>query len=294
MQQNEVEALLNERPQVLDGATGTELEHRGISTALPLWSASALWEHPEIVREIHADYARAGADLLTANTFRTQRRTLARAGRGNEAESLTQDAVTLAREGARTVQQAPRVLGSAPTLEDCYRPEDVPEPAVLAREHREHAENLARAGVDAILIETMNCIREARAAIDAARAVGLPFLVSFVCWDGAHLLSGEPLQDAISQIADSKPWAVAVNCLPLSNTAPCINTLAASGLRFGAYANLGEPADESGFARSADCSPARFAYHASAWIAAGASVVGGCCGTTPAHIEEISRRLRAD
>ena len=69
---------------LLDGATGTELERRGVRTALPLWSAPALLEHPEIVEQIHADYAAAGAELITANTFRTQRRTLARGGLGEK------------------------------------------------------------------------------------------------------------------------------------------------------------------------------------------------------------------
>lgn len=66
---------------VLSGACGTELERRGAATPLPLWSAAALLEAPDLVREVHRDHVRAGADVVTANTFRTLRRTLARAGR---------------------------------------------------------------------------------------------------------------------------------------------------------------------------------------------------------------------
>jgi S-methylmethionine-dependent homocysteine/selenocysteine methylase len=292
MQQTEVRARLSAGPCVLDGATGTELERRGIPTQLPLWSAAALWEHPRALAEIHADYARAGVDFLTANTFRTQRRTLARAGRGDQAGLLTAAALRLAIEGASAARRAPLVLGSAPPLEDCYRPQDVPAEDALVREHRTHAENLAAAGADAILIETMNCIRESVAAVDAARAVDLPFLVSFVCWDGATLLSGEPLDAAIEAISGSAPCAIAVNCLPPSNTTACIEVLAASGQPFGIYANLGEPDDASGFARSEDCTATAFAAHAEEWVSAGASLVGGCCGTTPDHIREVVRRIR--
>jgi S-methylmethionine-dependent homocysteine/selenocysteine methylase len=293
MQQNEVKARLQAGPCVLDGATGTELERRGIPTGLPLWSAAALWEHPRALFEIHADYARAGVDFLTANTFRTQHRTLERAGRGDQAGCLTAEALRLAIEGAGTATRVPLVLGSAPPLEDCYRPRDVPAEDALVREHRMHAENLARAGADAILIETMNCIRESVAAVDAARAVGLPFLVSFVCWDGATLLSGEPLEAAIEAVSGSDPCAIAVNCLPPSNTTSCVEVLAASGLPFGIYANLGEPDDDVGFERSEDCTAEAFAAHAEEWISAGASLVGGCCGTTPDHIREVVRRIRA-
>ncbi len=294
MEQSELRARLGAGPCILDGATGTELERRGVPTGLPLWSASALWENPRALREIHSDYARAGVDVLTANTFRTQRRTLERAGRGSEAGLLTARAVALAVEGAAAAPKPPWVLGSSAPLADCYRPEEVPDEDALRREHGVHAENLALAGADAILIETMNCIRESVAAIGAARAVGLPFLVSFVCWDGARLLSGEPLEVAIEAIAASDPCAITVNCLPPSNVAACVEVMAASGLPFGVYANLGEPDEETGFTSNEDCSPNTFGAHASEWVAAGASLVGGCCGTTPDHLREIVRRLHRD
>ncbi|MCC6642745.1 MAG: homocysteine S-methyltransferase family protein, partial [Deltaproteobacteria bacterium] len=85
---------------ILDGALGTELERRGVPSALPLWSAHALLERPDLVRAIHAEYVAAGAEILTANTFRTQERTLARAGFGARAAELTALAVRLAREAA--------------------------------------------------------------------------------------------------------------------------------------------------------------------------------------------------
>ena len=119
---------------LLDGATGTELERRGASTALPLWSAPALRDQPELVEAIHADYAAAGVDALTANTFRTQRRALSRGGWGDQAGALTQRAVALAQRAAAAVAPERRVfvLGSAPTLEDCYRPDLVPDDATQA------------------------------------------------------------------------------------------------------------------------------------------------------------------
>jgi S-methylmethionine-dependent homocysteine/selenocysteine methylase len=275
-------------PLLLDGATGTELERRGVATPLPLWSAPALFEQPEIVEAIHADYAAAGVEILTANTFRTQRRALARGGLGDRAEAATRRAVELARQAAARAPDPVFVVGSAPPLEDCYRPDLVPDEASLAREHAEHADNLAAAGVDAVWVETMNSLREARAALRAARATDLPVVVGFVCWEGAQLLSGELLADAATAVAAEGADAVVVNCLPPSNVAACLAVLARTPLPFGAYANLGEP---GAAARSEECSPQGFAEHVAAWCEAGARVVGGCCGTTPAHLRAAARRL---
>jgi S-methylmethionine-dependent homocysteine/selenocysteine methylase len=287
--------LAGERTLVLDGATGTELERRGSPASLPLWSAHALVRAPELVAAIHADYAAAGADILTANTFRTQRRNLARGGWGDRALELTRAAVELARRAARGLagEREIHVVGSAPPLEDCYRPDLVPADAELRREHAEHAEHLAEAGVDAILVETMNSAREAAAALRAARATGLPALVSFACWDGAHLLSGEPLRDALAAVLPEEPAAVLVNCLPPSNVAACLPALRDSARPFGVYPNLGAPTDAAGLTRSEDCSPAAFAELARKWREAGANILGGCCGTTPAHIHTLAQDLRS-
>ncbi len=265
-------------PLLLDGATGTELERLGIPSELPLWSARGLIEAPETVLAIHRAYAAAGAQALTANTFRTQRRTLDAAGQGHRAGELTARAVALAREAAS--QHGIFVLGSAPPLEDCFHPERVPDDSALAREHAEHARHLVEGGVDAILVETMNTIREAVAAVRAARECEAPVLASFVPREPARLLSGEPLGEAIDAIAGLGPLAVGVNCLPPRAVPPCLGDLQRSGLPFLVYANLIGPGEER--------SPAEYAGCATDWIRAGARIVGGCCGTRPEHIRALS------
>lgn len=288
-----VERLRSAATLLLDGATGTELERRGVGTALPLWSARALLEAPGVVEEIHRDYVAAGAEALTANTFRTHRRSLARGGLGARSAELTRIAVELARRaaigaGGRRVW----VLGSTAPLEDCYRPDLVPGDASLASEHGEHARALAAAGVDAILVETMNTVREAAAATRAALATGLPVLVSFACDGEARLLSGEPLAAALDAVLPLEPRALLVNCLPPRAVPPCLPVLAGRGLPCGAYANLGAPDSSSGFKRSDDCTPEELAAHAARWLAAGARIVGGCCGTGPEHVRALARALR--
>jgi S-methylmethionine-dependent homocysteine/selenocysteine methylase len=277
-------------PLLFDGALGTELERRGLRSDLPLWSSHALLEAPEAVLQIHREYVEAGAETLTAASFRTQRRTLARAGLGDRARELTARAVALAREAAGS--RAVLVLGSAPPLEDCYRPDLVPDAGALAREHAEHARNLAEAGADAILAETHNCVREAVAAVRAARDVGLPAIASFACGPGARLLSGEPLAAALAAVLPLAPAAVGVNCLPPSRVPACLPALAASGVPFGVQANLGAPGAATGDPRAEDCAPAAYALQAQRWIVAGARFVGGCCGTTPEHIRAVAMQIR--
>jgi len=152
-------------------------------------------------------------------------------------------------------------------------------------------ENLAAAGVDLVLVETMNSIREAVAACQAARECGLPAMVSFVAGRAGEILSGESLESAAEQIQEEAPLAVLVNCLPPSSVDRCLATLAASGLPFGVYANLGEPEASGGFAPSEECNPEQWSDHTARWLDAGARLVGGCCGTSPGHIRAASERL---
>jgi S-methylmethionine-dependent homocysteine/selenocysteine methylase len=278
---------------LLDGALGTELERRGVPARLPLWSARALLERPEAVAAIHRDYALAGAEALTADTFRTGRRALAREGHGARAGELTRLAVALARSAAEAAPREVFVLGSQAPLEDCYRPDLVPDDAALEREHGEHAEALAAAGVDAILVETMNAAREAAAAARAAREAGVPFLASFACGASARLLSGEPLEAGLEAALRFGPIAVGANCLPPPALEACLPALARAGLPFLVYPNLGAPDAGGGFAASAAVTPERFGELARAWLAAGAAAVGGCCGTRPAHVAALARVLAA-
>jgi S-methylmethionine-dependent homocysteine/selenocysteine methylase len=162
------------RPLLLDAAMGTELERRGASTRLPLWSARALFECPELVLAIHREEVAAGAEILTANTFRTHRRTARREGLEGRSAELTRTAVALAREAAREAGRPVFVAGSLSPLEDCYRPDLTPAGDAIEREHALQAESLAAAGVDGILVETQNTGPGARVRRAMGRATGLP------------------------------------------------------------------------------------------------------------------------
>jgi homocysteine S-methyltransferase len=274
-------------PILLDGATGTELARRGIDVDVPVWSAGALVTAPDLVREVHADYIAAGAELITANTFRTHARNLSRAGLASRAAELTSLAVSLAREAAG---DCACVLGSQAPLEDCYSPHLVPPDAELQSEHRTMAHQLAKAGVDGILIETQNTIREAVTAARAAAQTRLPVLVSFVCGRDGRLLSGESLSAAVAAVLPLEPALLLVNCLPVDTVSLVLPELiSAAGSRpVGVYANIGYADERGQWVNTDNIDPKIYARHAADWLLQGARLIGGCCGTTPAHITALN------
>jgi S-methylmethionine-dependent homocysteine/selenocysteine methylase len=272
-------------PLVLDGATGTELERRGVATTLPLWSAAALVERPEVVEAIHRDYVEAGADILVANTFRTNPRTLLRAGRGGDGPPMTALAVKLARHAAPA---SVMVAASVGPVEDCYHPERVPDDFELRAEHAEMAACLRAAGADLIWIETMNTVREARAAAEAAATAGMPFAVSFVPREDGNLLSSEPLESAVAAVEPFEPLAIGLNCIPPRGLAKLLPQLRRTTSRpISAYAHINNPTPICGWSFSQALGADEYAEYVRQWLEAGANIVGGCCGTGPEHIRAV-------
>jgi len=281
----------------MDGAMGTELTQRGIATPLPLWSAQALLDSPDTVRSIHEEYIHAGADIVTACTFRATPRALAKVGKAAETERLVGRAVSLAREAAGRAGGSREVLiaGALAPLEDCYRPDLAPPPEQADREHAEQVVRLGRAGVDVILIETMNTIAEAKSALRGAKPSGLPVIVSFICRNEREILSGELLLDAVLAVEPFKPDAILVNCVPPEIVVGCLEELArTTRVPTGCYPNVGHADMASGsWTFDSIWTPDRFAAASAKWVARGAQVIGGCCGTNAAHIRALRLALPA-
>lgn len=288
---------LSQSPKlILDGATGTELNRRGVDTGLPLWSANALLTErdSQILQQIHEDYLRAGADIVTTNTFRTHRRALAPSGNFHRALELTRRAVEVARAAIASVhaESSKFVAGSISTLEDCYRPDLVPTDEELRAEHAERVDHLAQSGVDLILIETINSIREAEVMAELAAATGLPVVVSFVCNREGRILSGETLTEAANRILPLGVHALGVNCGPTPDLAkPLAELRQACGANFPliAYGNIGYADDEVGWVNTDSEDPKNYCQHAAHWDV---KIVGGCCGTTPEHIRQLKLELK--
>jgi S-methylmethionine-dependent homocysteine/selenocysteine methylase len=266
---------------VLDGPMGTELSRRGVDVALPEWSARALETSPQTVAAIHRDYAAAGATLHTANTFRTHARAV-----GTRWAELTARAIAIARD---SVPPGHLVAGSIAPLEDCYRPDRSPGLAARA-EHVEMARTLAALGVDLIVCETFPAGIEAAVAVEAAALTGVETWVALTAGPDGSLMTPAAMGAAARACAVAGARAVLVNCLAASRTLAYVMELAAVGVPFGAYANAGAEEEGIGWGDAVNDprSAALYAELAQSWVDAGATIVGSCCGTGPAHIERLS------
>lgn len=280
--------LVNGPPLLLDGGLGSELDRRGVDVSLPLWSARAVIEAPSTLLELHGAYAAAGADVVTTDTFRLQQRTLASAGVSQQSAELTTVAVHLAHAAVSAVATPVFVAGSMGPLEDCYQPSRVPDAEALDREHTEMARSLAAAGVDLIMVETINTAREAVAAARAALATGLPVLVSLVCDGEGKMLSGENPGRVAASLADIGVDGVLINCAPAPDLLRALRRIReVTDLPSGGYGNVGHADDEGGWVNTDAVDPKAYASHAATWLDAGARIIGSCCGTTPAHTKAL-------
>jgi S-methylmethionine-dependent homocysteine/selenocysteine methylase len=273
---------------LLDGPMGTELLARGVPTPLPGWSAHALDGAPDTVEAIHRDYAAAGAVVHTTNTFRTRRRVFP-----TDWERMARGAVALARNA---LGAGARVAGSIAPLEDCYRPDLSPaddDPDGTRREHAELAAVLADAGCDLLLVETFPHPGEALLALEAALATGLPTWLSLTPGYRADLLTPRNLAAAAHVGARRGAAAVLVNCVPVVRALEYVAALTESGVSVpvGCYANAGEADDRMGWSPASieQGAAERYADAAAAWVETGATILGGCCGTGPAHLAALRR-----
>lgn len=282
----------------LDGATATELRRAGIPVADPWWTTKALLTHRQrlVLQGVHERYLAAGAQVLTANTFRCNRRALSRMGLQDAGLGwMVHAAVGVALAARRAAGTgAVRIAGSVAPVEDCYRPELAPPDEVLREEHAWLATELVRAGVDLLVVETANSVREARIATEQGLLAGAEVWVGFAATAGARLRSGEPIAEAARSVRSAGASAVLVTCTPPALTAECLRAVrGAVDCAIGASPNV---EDRTGIAEGTDVdrmlstavTPDELAGHARSWrTELGATILGGCCGTTPEHVRAL-------
>ena len=282
---------------LLDGGIGTEILRRNVS-----WADHQLADRPELVRAIHEDYIRAGADVISTNSFQLCRRAFRDHFRDEahqrligapdldqRADRLLEAAVALAAEArARTAGNRPVAIAAAvTTLEWCFRPDLAPPPEQAAQEYAETFAVVRRAGADLVLLETVNSIREAAIAAEQARRAGLPVWVSFVCDEDGRLFTGETLGEAARVLQPLGVDALLLNCAPPPDITRGLEELAPSAqVPFGAYPHIGR-FDPPEWMFTDEYPPERLREIASGWYRKGARILGGCCGTTPAHIAAL-------
>lgn len=275
---------------VADGATGTMLYARGVF--LNRCFDELNLSNPSLVRSVHEEYVEAGADLIETNTFGAHRYKLGPHSLEKQVRKINAEGARLAREAAAGRAYVAGALGP---LGKPLVPFGNITAADATAAWREQAEGLVEGGIDLFLIETMPSLDQARAALAAVRAVSdLPAVVSVTFNEEGTTFYGDKPEDVVRVLEDLGVAVIGANCS--QGPQPMLETVqrmaaAAKTARLSAMPNAGAPAFVDGRYVYL-CTPEYMASYARRFLAAGVSLVGGCCGTTPAHIKNLVRSVR--
>ena len=295
-------------PLVIDGAMGTMLQQKGFAGNFDL----LVLTHPDAVADVHRQYLRAGADLIETDTFNAQALSLSGFGLTERVRDINLAAARLARsEADRMTALTPHkprfVAGSVgPTGHTCSLSPDINDPArrdisfdPLCAAYTEQMEALIDGGVDALLIETIFDTLNAKAALHAARCAmsrcgrTVPVMLSVTIADaGGRLLAGQTLEAFVATVSPYEPFSIGLNCsFGADQMKPFLRRLRTVWQGpVTAYPNAGLPNAMGQY----DQTPSAMAQAVVPFVAEGlADIVGGCCGTTPAHIHAIAEALEA-
>ena len=277
---------------LIDGATGTEIERRGVPQLENAWNGGGALSHPEIVRGVHEDYIRNGAEIVISNTFATHRHCLADAGPQEEArfEAYNRRGVELAIE-ARENMNAPDVLVAGGmsywSFIDRHPPLDV-----LGRNATEQAEIMADAGADLLRLEMMVDIDRMIVTLESAQSTGLPVWPGLSCMPDDKgtmcLYGGEPLIDALAEISKRNVPLVSIMHTEVEHVDGCLDVLDENWSGpVGVYAHTGDFIDNK-WIFDDTISPADYSRASKHWKERGVQVLGGCCGIRTEHIAAMA------
>jgi homocysteine S-methyltransferase len=287
---------------LLDGATGSELGRRGVNVSkgstlekLAVWSGTANIDAPLIVRQVHEDYLKLGADIIISNNFWTSRPRLGMVGLADQWEEYTRAGAELAIAARNSVNPEAYVAGGiAPPGEGDLRAEFVDQARVLAE-----------VGVDLMLAEYVGTIADCVTAVDACATAGLPVFLGVRHIRPSGLMQyDETLEDLGAALKGHPVDAVMLMCSRpegISAGLPCLRRAFAGPI--GCYANIGYDRNpQFGTKRGEQWhtidqetyGPQRYAEFARAWREMGAQIIGGCCATGPAHIAAIAPVVKGE
>jgi homocysteine S-methyltransferase len=289
---------------VLDGATGTELQRRGVAMDPAAWCGPASLHNERLLSEIHTDYIAAGAEVITANTFASSRLMLSPAGFGDQVEEINRRAVEAALRARDAAADADEVIvaGSISHMVPVARgtavvdPGTVPDEAAMAAAFHELAQILANAGCELIIMEMMYHPGRIRLALEAAQSTGLPIWFGISVRRGAdgRVVSFHQAEDlSLDEVTRLLP-AAGVDAAGIMHSGADLVTEALTSVRRHFDGPLMAYPD-SGYFEMPDwrfvdiISPDRFETFCRDWISGGVQIIGGCCGLTVEHVKASVR-----
>ena len=270
------------RPLILDGAMGSLLQEKKATSKTRVWSASANDEYANKVMNLHKEYIRAGADIITTNTFRTNPYTLLTTG-VTEITEKVEKAVKLAKLAKG--KSATLIAGSNPPAEDCYQIERTISQKDLEWNHKIHIDALMENGCDFIMNETQSHFDEIKIIAKYCGQNNIPFLMNFFFIDKPKLLSGENLSDAIDFVMNYHPLAIGFNCITFDVLEKAVARLKPE-INWGFYLNCGS-GNYTDKEITCAISPDHYAAEVKPYLKLNPSFIGACCGSSPDHIKKI-------
>jgi len=285
------EQLKADAPVITDGAWGTQLQALG----LPAGASPDEWNlsHPDKVRQVAASYVEAGSQIILTNTFQANRYALEKSGLADKTAEINRAGVRISREAAG---EKARVFASIGPSGKLLFMGQVSESELL-QTYREQAQAIASESPDAIVIETMSDLAEAKLALAAAKETGLPVVACMVFDAGKNkdrTMTGVTPEQAVEELAAAGADAVGANCGTgiEAYIAVCKRMAEATNLPVWIKPNAGTPEIEAGKIVYRT-SPEHFAEQAKQLVAGGATFIGGCCGTNPDFIRRLRQTLKS-
>ena len=278
---------------VADGATGTNYQAMGIEIGVP--PEEWVFDKPENGVSLHRAFIDAGSDIILTCTFGGTRLRMRDSKYADRAPELNRRAAELACQAARASERDVLVAGSTGPTGMLMEPygELTHDAAVDA--FAEQARALAEGGVDFFVLETFFALEEAQAAIEGVKRVSaLPLVASFSYDQGTRTMMGLTPTQVVRAIVPLGVAAIGANCgKSLDAMEKIVNEMASlkPGVPLWIKPNAGLPRMEGDIARY-DTTPATMAEYTARYLRAGAQIVGGCCGNSPAHVAAIARAAR--
>jgi S-methylmethionine-dependent homocysteine/selenocysteine methylase len=302
-----VERLKNKEILLLDGGVSTEIRRRGVALDKNVWSGLTTKTNPDEVRQVHADYIQAGAQIITANTYSTARHVLESINLGQESKLLNLKSVQLAQQARDEVaQEEVFIAGSMSSMPPLTSHREVAVDGQIESSYQELAEGLADAGVDLIIAEMMRDIENASIVIKAAVSTGLPVFIGFSAmmaengidvrslrWKNADdTTSAHDFGEMVEALKPLGGQAAGIMHTRVEDTGAALEVLCQhwSGPLL-AYAETGRLILPDWRYQEVS-SPENYAAEIEGWIEHyGVQIVGGCCGTGPEHIRVLRQLL---
>lgn len=282
-----VDRFKDEIPILIDGATGTEAERRGVPQLANAWNGGGALSHPEIIKKIHLDYIRHGAEIVISNSFATSKQALNDAGLEHLFEEYNRRSVELAIE-ARNISKKTNILVAGSI---CYQrfPTGEPNKNTLFEDIFEQAVILHDAGADLLILEMMLDIDLTLITLDAALKTGLPVWVGLSCEKNSDgkicLLGGDLLTDCLKELKKKSVPLVNIMHTEVDLISECLDVLDANWDGFvGVYAHTGLYKNPEWIFDDI-ISPEDYAEASKAWIERKINIIGGCCGIRSEHIK---------